>query len=118
MKHLEFPEWSDELRNLYWQLRSLRAWDTAARRRYYRWIALEKKRIVDEEKVSPMEMHLITRYYTNPKKESARIELQWWNDEGREAWNRVWAVMVGGDEPDAFLPVLKMPVFRSEDTLR
>ena len=68
------PPWSADLRNLYWMLRYKRAWDSAARRRYYRKIAAEKKRLhsagVDQE-----EVRLLCRYLANLKNKNA--ELRW-----------------------------------------
>jgi len=42
------PEWSSKLRNLYWMLRYRRIWDSAGRRRFYRYIAKEKRRLVEQ----------------------------------------------------------------------
>jgi hypothetical protein len=35
------------LANLYWMLRYYRKWDGAKRRKYYRLIAVEKKRLIE-----------------------------------------------------------------------
>lgn len=67
---LILPPYSSTLANLYWMLRYKRARSTAARRRYYRYISDEKKRLilagVDEE-----EVRLICRYLSNPHNKHA-----------------------------------------------
>lgn len=65
------PPWSGNLRNLYWFLRYRRAFDTAARMRYYRKIVAEKKRLVDELGVDQEEVRLLCRYLANPKNKNA-----------------------------------------------
>ena len=68
------PDWSVNLRNLYWFLRYRRVFDTAGRRRYYRKIAVEKKRLhaagVDFE-----EVRLLCRWLSNLKNINA--EQRW-----------------------------------------
>jgi len=60
----ELPAWSGRLRNLYWGLRMRRSWQEALRRRYYRKIFSEKKRLeglgVDGE-----ELRLLCRCLAN-----------------------------------------------------
>ena len=68
------PDWSGNLRNLYWFLRYRRAFDTAARMRYYRKIAAEKKRL-HEEGVDVEEVRLLCRALSNPKNKAA--EMRW-----------------------------------------
>lgn len=65
------PDWSGNLRNLYWFLRYRRAYDTAARMRYYRRIAVEKKRLVGELGVDQEEVRLLCRALSNPKNRNA-----------------------------------------------
>jgi len=68
------PPWSSELCNLYWMLRYKRAFDTAARRRYYRKIQAEKKRL-HEAGVDVEEVRLLCRYLANPRNQNA--ERRW-----------------------------------------
>jgi hypothetical protein len=70
--HFEYPPWSDELRRLYWHLRNARPWDTAQRRRFYRLIAAEKKRL-HAEGVPQIELHLVTRLLCNPRNNNYRM---------------------------------------------
>ena len=62
--------WHHALQNHYWHLRSIRRFDTAARRRYYRLIADEKKRLqqvgVDQE-----EIRLFCRMLSNLQNKNA-----------------------------------------------
>lgn len=53
------------IRNLYWHLRAVRGYDLAARRRYYRLIAVEKKRLL-EAGVDPEEIRLFCRSLSRP----------------------------------------------------
>jgi len=69
------PEWSNILCNLYWMLRYRRAWDDAHRRRYYRYIAKEKLRLIEEARVDPEELRLLCRYLSNPQNRHA--ERRW-----------------------------------------
>ena len=69
------PDWSFKLCNLYWMLRYKRVWDSAARRKYYRRIEAEKKRLVDELGVDHEEVRLLCRYLSNPKNRNA--EMRW-----------------------------------------
>ena len=59
--HLYFSR----IRNLYWSLRAVRGYDLAARRRYYRLIAVEKKRL-QEAGVDPEEIRLFCRACSMP----------------------------------------------------
>lgn len=59
------PEWSGTLRNLYWFLRYVRAYDGAARRRYYRRIEAEKKRL-QSEGVDQEAVRLFCRWMAKP----------------------------------------------------
>ena len=68
------PDWSGNLRNLYWHLRYRRAFDTAARMRYYRKIQAEKKRLHGEG-VDQEEVRLLCRALSNPKNKAA--EMRW-----------------------------------------
>lgn len=66
------PEWSGKLRNLYWFLRYNRKFNEAKRRKYYRLIAAEKKRLyetgVDAELVRLLCLHLVN--LTNKRAEA------------------------------------------------
>jgi len=68
------PEWSGELRRLYWFLRYRRAWDGAHRRRYYRYIEKEKRRL-EETGVDREELRLLCRHLANPQNRHA--ERRW-----------------------------------------
>jgi len=69
------PPWSGELRNLYWMLRYKRVWDAASRRRYYRKIEKEKRRLIEEVGADREEVRLLCRYLANLKNQNA--ELRW-----------------------------------------
>lgn len=66
------PHYAGTLANLYYRLRARRAYDLALRRRLYRYIFAEKKRLflegVDEE-----EIRLLCRYLANPANKHAEI---------------------------------------------
>ena len=68
------PPWSATLRHLYWMLRYRRSWDTAARRKYYRRIAKEKRQLV-EAGVDQEEVRLLCRYLSNLDNRNA--ETRW-----------------------------------------
>lgn len=69
------PPWSGKLCNLYWFLRYLRAWDQAGRRRYYRYIAKEKRRLVEQVGVDQEEVRLLCRYLANTR--NTHAERRW-----------------------------------------
>lgn len=58
------PEWSGKLCNLYWHLRYNREWNEAKRRKYYRYVAYEKKRLY-ETGVDPELLRLLCRHLVN-----------------------------------------------------
>lgn len=68
------PEWADRLANLYWNLRYVRAYDEAARRKSYRRIKKEKDRLVgggiDQEAV-----RLCCLLLADPRREERRARL-------------------------------------------
>lgn len=64
------PDWSGNIRNLYWFLRYKRSWDSAGRRKYYRKISVEKKRLI-ESGVDPELVRLCCRYLANFKNRNA-----------------------------------------------
>lgn len=64
------PEWSGRLCNLYWFLRYHRKYDEAKRRKLYRQIADEKKRL-HETGVDAELVRLLCRYLSNPKNRHA-----------------------------------------------
>lgn len=69
------PEWSGPVRNLYWMLRYRRAWDSAARRKYYRRIEVEKKRLI-ESGVDPEAVRLCCRYLANLQNRNAEARFK------------------------------------------
>jgi hypothetical protein len=69
------PSWSSTLRNLYWFLRYKRRFDQAGRRRYYRLIEKEKRRLVEEVGVDQEEVRLLCRFLANLKNSNA--EQRW-----------------------------------------
>ncbi|WP_153111060.1 hypothetical protein [Propionivibrio limicola] len=69
------PDWSGDLRNLYWFLRYRRSWDSAGVRRYYRKIGKEKRRLLDEVGVDQEELRLLCRFLANPR--NRRAEERW-----------------------------------------
>lgn len=58
------------LNNLYFHLRMLRPFDTAARRKLYRYIAVEKKRLI-ESGVNAELVRLECRYLANTRNRHA-----------------------------------------------
>lgn len=69
------PDWSQNLRNDYWNLRNLRAFDSAGRCRLYRKIQAEKKRLAEELGVDQEEIRLVCRMLSNLKNKNA--EMRW-----------------------------------------
>lgn len=69
------PAWSNRLSNLYWVKRTCRRQDDACRRRVYRRIADEKKRLLLAG-VPYLEVHLVCRYLTNPGNRNASDRLR------------------------------------------
>lgn len=69
------PEWGGVLCNYYWQLRYHRAYDEAARRRYYRKIEAEKKRLI-ESGVHQEEVRLFCRWMANPRNYAAQMRFE------------------------------------------
>ena len=59
------PPWSVKLRNLYYIRRSQRAYDQAGRRKIYRMIAQEKRRLIEETGVDGEEVRLLCRHLAN-----------------------------------------------------
>ena len=64
------PPWSSALCNLYWMLRAVRHHDESARRRFYRRIEAEKKRLIVSG-VDQEELRLFCRYMANPGNRNA-----------------------------------------------
>lgn len=60
--------------NHYWQLRSVRKYDQAGRRRWYRKIEDEKKRLLSAG-VDAEEIRLFCRWMANPQNQGA--EMRW-----------------------------------------
>lgn len=69
------PDWSVHLRHLYWTLRSLRQWDSAGRRKWYRRIADEKKRLIFTG-VDSEQIRLVCRHLANPGNKNAELMLK------------------------------------------
>lgn len=76
------PPWADELSRRYWHLRYCRKWDSACKRRHYRKIAEEKKRLLVAG-VPYIEVHLVTRYLANPDNPNSYRRLQVYYAQGR-----------------------------------
>lgn len=64
------PPWSRRLANLYWMLRYYGHRDQARRRKFYRRIAAEKKRL-QEAGVDGEEIRLLCRHLANPRHRQA-----------------------------------------------
>lgn len=64
------PPWSRRLANLYWMLRYYGHRDQARRRKFYRRIAAEKKRL-QEAGVDGEEIRLLCRHLANPSNRHA-----------------------------------------------
>ncbi len=79
---LELPPWSHALANLYYLKRYCRQYDNACRRKAWRKIAVEKKRLLSEG-VQYIELHLVCRVLTNPRNQSAANRLQSYYAQGR-----------------------------------
>lgn len=62
-----------KLNNYYWQIRYTRI--KAVRRKYYRYIAKEKKRLIDSG-VDAEELRLLCRHLSNLRNEQAEIRLE------------------------------------------
>jgi hypothetical protein len=72
--HFTYPAWSADLKNMYWHLRASRPWDTALRRRWYRIIQGEKKRLLLAG-VPYIELHLVTRVLCDPRNNNYQMRL-------------------------------------------
>lgn len=70
--NFEIPDWSTELRHLYWKMRTLRKWDKSPRVVLYRRIASEKKRLV-ELGVDQEQIRLYCRVLVNPANRNAHL---------------------------------------------
>jgi len=76
------PEWSGTIRNLYWLKRACRSFDDAGRRRIWRKIAVEKKRLLIAG-VPYIELHLVCRHLTNLRNRNAEDRLLRYQAQGR-----------------------------------
>ena len=65
MKFYKHIDAFSELRQLYWRLRAIRAYDSAARRKWYRRIKIEKDRL-ENLGFSAEHLRLYCRYMANP----------------------------------------------------
>lgn len=75
MKHYIGPESFWRVRNLYCRLRMVRLYNQAARRRYYRHIKKEVRRLVAEG-ANPEHLRLYCRFLSNPTCTSALRRLE------------------------------------------
>lgn len=71
---ISYPEYSATIRNYYWLLRYYGR-DTARRRKLYRQIAAEKKRL-HEAGVDFEELRLLCRHLANPRNRAAADRLR------------------------------------------
>jgi hypothetical protein len=76
------PNWANVLANLYYVKRWCRGPDDACRRRAWRKIAIEKKRLLGAG-VEYIELHLVCRVLTNPLNQNARDRLRTYYAQGR-----------------------------------
>lgn len=79
---LMLPTWSHSLANLYYRKRYCRQHDHACRRKAWRKIAVEKKRLLSEGVVY-IELHLVCRVLTNPRNRNAEDRLRTYRAQGR-----------------------------------
>lgn len=63
--NVHYPEWSNELRNLYWHLRDVRLYDLARRRKYYRYIRKERDCLL-QKGINHELLRLFCRHLSNP----------------------------------------------------
>lgn len=76
------PDWSRKIQNLYWFLRYHRNYDEAKRRKLYRQIAAEKKRL-HETGVDPELVRLVCRFLANPKNQRAKLRYLFYQAQGK-----------------------------------
>jgi hypothetical protein len=76
------PQWSPRLKNLYWLLRMRRSWDLATRRRMYRKIKDEKKRLISLG-VDQEELRLLCRCLANTRNKHAERRFVAYRAQGR-----------------------------------
>jgi len=76
------PLWSGKLANLYWHLRNVRAYDLSKRRRYYRYVSVERKRLVELGHDSEL-VRLLARYLSNTKNIHAEERCRQYEETGR-----------------------------------
>lgn len=76
------PMWSGAMANLYWQLRYCRRYDLAKRRRYYRYIAVERLRL-EAEGHDKEHVRLLARYLSNPKNKLAQERCRSFEETGK-----------------------------------
>lgn len=72
----QYPDWTQHIRNHYWHLRYCRNFHEARRRKEYRRIEAEKKRL-QAEGVDVEMMRLLCRHLVNLQNKQA--EARWWN---------------------------------------
>lgn len=76
------PEWSGKLCNLYWFLRYHRKWNEAKRRKIYRQIAVEKKRL-HETGVDVELVRLLCRHLADPRNRHSEARYLRYEKQGR-----------------------------------
>lgn len=76
------PEWSGKLRTLYWFLRYHRKFSEAKRRKIYRQIAAEKKRLT-ESGVDAELVRLLCRWLANPRNQFTEARYLRYEKQGR-----------------------------------
>lgn len=62
-KFIDLPDWSDNLRNLYWVIR-VQGRIEKTRRKFYRKVEQEKLRLA-EMGINQEQIHAVCRYYSN-----------------------------------------------------
>ncbi|PWB39560.1 MAG: hypothetical protein C3F19_14865 [Rhodocyclales bacterium] len=72
--YYSMPDWASRLANLYWLLRCYGPRDQARRRKLYRQIAAERKRLL-EAGVDGEEVRLLCRHLANLRNRHAALRL-------------------------------------------
>ena len=75
------PKWGSTLANLYWNLRIIRNYNQALRRKYYRKIAHEKKRL-EKIGVDPECVRLLCRFLANTRNPHAEQRFLFYKRQG------------------------------------
>ncbi|HCJ50794.1 MAG TPA: hypothetical protein DHV67_02915 [Gallionella sp.] len=72
-----YPNWAHYLLNHYWHIRNIRKIDATQRRKRYRLIAMEKKRLL-EAGVDAETIRLLCRHLVNLR--NSQAETRFWNE--------------------------------------